>query len=229
MNLLDNGLVALLSQGDQDLVQRRCQPVHLKAGDVLCSPANPNQDVHFLTGACVAMFVRDGADGGLALGLAGYEGAVGLQCALGLGVGNFTLLVQTSGAAWRADGTSLQTLVARRPAVLMAFARHIWTVAQEVALHATCSQAQDIKGRLARWICMSGRRSRQAELNLTHEHLARMLGVRRTSVTLAAVELKEEGLLDYQRGRIQIRDWQGLEAVAFPPVAAQAPPAGATV
>jgi hypothetical protein len=37
-----------------------------------------------------------------------------------------------------------------------------------------------------------------------------MLGVRRVSITLAAVELKEQGLLDYKRGCIDILDMSRL-------------------
>lgn len=50
-----------------------------------------------------------------------------------------------------------------------------------------------------------------------HAHLADMLGVRRAGVTLAAVELKEMGLVDYQRGRVHILDSEGLSAVAKRP------------
>jgi hypothetical protein len=38
--------------------------------------------------------------------------------------------------------------------------------------------------------------------------------VRRAGVTTAALELKQQGLLDYQRGRLRIVDRAGLEAVS---------------
>ena len=51
-------------------------------------------------------------------------------------------------------------------------------------------------------------------MRLTHEHLAAMLGVRRVSVTLAAAELRAARLVAYQRGRLRVLDWAGLEATA---------------
>ena len=48
----------------------------------------------------------------------------------------------------------------------------------------------------------------------TQEFLARMLGVRRVGVTVAAGTLQDRGLIAYSRGRIVIRDPQKLAAAA---------------
>jgi CRP-like cAMP-binding protein len=213
LNLLHNGLVAQLPPADQGLLLRRCEPVDLTAGEVLAVPERADGHVHFLTGACVALLVRHGGNG-LAVGLAGREGAVGLQYALGLGAGNLTLLVQSGGSAFRADGDALLRLANRRMGMLRVFASYLWGFSQEVATLAAAAQMQDIRARLARWILLSQARSHQSEMQLTHIHLAEMLGVRRAGVTLAARELKTMGLVDYQRGRIQVLDTAGLEAVA---------------
>ena len=218
MTFSHNGLVAQLSQADQASLVKRCQPSTLRGGQVLSTPVSEHRNVYFLTDATVVSVVRDGNNAGLAVGLTGNEGAVGLQCALGLGAGTFTLLVQTPGTAWCADGDALQRLLGRRPAMLLAFSRYMWSVSQEVAALAACSQIQDIKARLAGWILMSDVRNGHRPLNLTHAHVADMLGVRRASVTLAAGELKDQGLVAYQRGNIRILDRVGLEAVSCWPV-----------
>ena len=49
---------------------------------------------------------------------------------------------------------------------------------------------------------------------MTQELIAHMLGGRRESVTVAAGNLQDLGLIDYCRGRITILDRQGLEAAA---------------
>ena len=51
---------------------------------------------------------------------------------------------------------------------------------------------------------------------LTQQCLAQMLGVRRTTVGIALGLLKRAGLIAYMRGRFQIRDRAGLEAVVCP-------------
>jgi hypothetical protein len=213
----ENGLVAQLAASDQALLRRRCKPVELAVGELPEATDDNRRLVYFLTGATVALFVRQpeaagSNDTGLALSLAGYEGAVGVQYAVGLDTGIFTPWVQTAGMAWCVDGDELQRLVARRAPMMLLFSRYIWGVSQDVAALAACAQLNDIKSRLAGWILMSDLRSRGAELVMTHSHLAQMLGVRRAGVTTAALELKQMGLLDYQRGRVRIIDRAGLEA-----------------
>jgi Mn-dependent DtxR family transcriptional regulator len=51
-------------------------------------------------------------------------------------------------------------------------------------------------------------------LHLTQEFLAQMLGVQRSTVTVAAGELQRNGMIGYSRGRIHILDRAGLAAKA---------------
>ncbi|MFP8778566.1 Crp/Fnr family transcriptional regulator [Hydrogenophaga sp. RWCD_12] len=222
MNPPSNGLLAQLPPADLALLLRCCTPVTLRAGQVLCSPDGPSDRVHFPTSASVALVARPGAHAGLAVGLAGCEGAVGLQQAFGLGSGTLTQLVQSPGTALQFTGGELQRLVNRHAGMLKVFSRYIWLFSQEVAMLAASAQVQDIKARLAGWILLSAQRAPQTPLVLTHAHLADMLGVRRAGVTLAAMALKEQGLLDYRRGRIRILDQAGLaaEACHMPGIAA---------
>src|SRR5687768_16069480 len=57
-------------------------------------------------------------------------------------------------------------------------------------------------------------RSERDEFIITHEFLSRMLGTRRSSVTLAAGTLQRARLIDYRRWRMHIADRPGLESVA---------------
>ncbi len=49
------------------------------------------------------------------------------------------------------------------------------------------------------------------ELRMTQDLIANMLGVRRESVTEAAIELQTAGLIRYSRGHIMVLDRPGLE------------------
>ena len=79
---------------------------------------------------------------------------------------------------------------------------------------AVCNRIHEIQQRLARWLLISHDRVDDNELKLTHEFLATMLGAPRSTVTLAAGLLQEAGYIEYTRGRISIKDRQGLERSA---------------
>jgi hypothetical protein len=50
------------------------------------------------------------------------------------------------------------------------------------------------------------------QVDLTQEHLAAMLGVRRTSVTLIAATWQEIGLISCRRGHLHIQNAERLKA-----------------
>jgi DNA-binding GntR family transcriptional regulator len=52
------------------------------------------------------------------------------------------------------------------------------------------------------------------QLQLTHEFLAFMLGVRRAGVTMALRALQDAGLIEGERGKVTIVDRPGLEAAS---------------
>jgi CRP-like cAMP-binding protein len=49
------------------------------------------------------------------------------------------------------------------------------------------------------------------QINLTQEFIAEMLGTRRATVNVGAINLQSAGLIQYNRGRIRIIDRAGLE------------------
>jgi CRP-like cAMP-binding protein len=214
VTLLTNGLVFQLAKEDQDRLQRICQPVGLIAGQTLCPPGQPESTaVYFLTGACVALLVESPPHNSLAVGLVGAEGVIGLGSVLGGGPENWLCRVQTSGSAWVTHRNDLTLLLQQRPGMLWVISQYLWQLAGHVATLSASVQFDDITTRLARWLVLSADRAQSAHLQLTHEHLAQMLGVRRVSITLAAGELKDRGLIRYQRGLLDILDMPGLRQV----------------
>jgi CRP-like cAMP-binding protein len=81
--------------------------------------------------------------------------------------------------------------------------------------HTAVSNAQSrLDVRLARWLLMAHDRIGEDTLSLAHELLSVMLGVRRPGVTEALHALREQDLISHARGRITVRDREGLERAA---------------
>jgi CRP-like cAMP-binding protein len=81
----------------------------------------------------------------------------------------------------------------------------------QVAQSAACSHHHNIAQRCCRWLLMTHDRVHSDRFLPTQEFVAMMLGVRRTSVTEVAGELKHQKIIDYSRGLVTILNRSGLE------------------
>lgn len=86
-------------------------------------------------------------------------------------------------------------------------AAFLFQISQSVA----CNGTHVLEERCCRWLLMTHDRVDGDEIELTHEFLAAMLGVRRSSVTETLQALKAKGLIDYGRGKITILDRAAME------------------
>lgn len=178
------------------------------------SPDDEDALVYFLTGATVALLVEGEQQATVAVGLLGAEGVVGVSAVLNATPEHLKFEVQTAGRAWCAPSSALRCLIEVSPQILWFISKYLWQLVEHIAQVSAEIQTHDIRRRLASWLLLSAHKAQTQTLHLTHEHLARMLGVRRVSITLAAGELRDAGLLTYSRGRLHIVDKEALKAMA---------------
>jgi len=213
VSLTHNELIKQLPLEVQTLLLATCEPVILKAGQLL-GRFDTQARVYFLIGATVALVVEEPGHKSLATGLLGAGDAAGLghvvQDVQPATPTTLKMRVQTGGLAWAIPAGVLRELALKHPILLFLISRQLWQLVTHVASVAACIQNLDVSARLAAWLVLSAQKAGKTELHLTHEHLARMLGVRRVSITLSAGELRDQGLLSYSRGRLRILDLPGL-------------------
>lgn len=192
--------------------------MQLNAGDVLISASiKKSSSTFFITQGSIALFVSANGlneNSGVAVGLAGVEGAVGLQIAMGLGNSNLNAIVQTNGFAYEVDSAVLALLITRRPKWKNIFSEYLWTVYQDIATLAAIAISQDVSRRLANWLILSAMKDKAEILRITQDHVAKMLGVRRASISKSAQNFKDKGLIVYSRGYLKILDLNGLRKIA---------------
>lgn len=85
---------------------------------------------------------------------------------------------------------------------------------RQISLRAVCNMYHSVEERLCTWLLLVRDLGGQSRLRLTHEQIARALGVYRPSVTSIALEMRKRKLIDYSRGGISITDRAGLEGAA---------------
>ena len=142
--------------------------------------------------------------------MVGSEGMVGVSVALGVSASFVQARVQGSGTALRMEAAAFRRELGRNAPLQAGVSRYVHLLMGQLSQTAACNAFHPIEARCARWLLMTCDKTQSSELELTHEFLARMLGVRRVGVTVAAGNLQRLGLIAYSRGKIRILDPERL-------------------
>ena len=148
----------------------------------------------------------------------GREGVVGLVAALGGGRSAARAVVQVPGNVSRLPLGALREAFEASPS----FRQHSFSAcATPMRCWRRCCRAprappctRSRRGLRRLLLQLQDRAGGAAELPLTQDFLAEMLGVHRTSVTTAALPLQRAGLIAYRRGRVTVLDRARLEEAA---------------
>ncbi|EHJ92691.1 Crp/Fnr family transcriptional regulator [Vreelandella boliviensis] len=205
-----NRLLTELPTVERDGFMAVCENVELSFGEVLFQPTETITHAYFPIDSFISLIVVLDSDNRLEVAMAGREGMLGSSLVLGIEETPLLALVQGAGSALRITAENFQQLLLCSPVLHQRLKRYIYVVMKQLATSAACNHFHRIEGRLARWLLMTQDRAGSDQLNLTHEFLAMMLGVRRAGITLAAIALQARGLIRYQRGTITVLDRLGL-------------------
>lgn len=144
----------------------------------------------------------------------GCEGGYGLLQALGAPVTYERTICQVGGRSWRAPLDAMRQAARQSSGVREAIVRHAQASLLQAAQSTACNTLHRAEQRLCRWLLLTQDRLASDVLPLTQEHLAVMLGVQRTTVTAAASQLQERGMIAYSRGKIRVLDRQAMKRSA---------------
>ena len=206
-NLLLDGL----SESDQRRLASHGELVELERGMWLSETDTPLSHVHFPTCGVYSILGTTHA-GQVEIGTVGNEGLVGISTFLDDGVGLSEALVQIDGRALRLEKHDFQSLVADMPGLQTVLHRYTQAFLSLAVQSGACNAMHTAEQRCARWLLMMHDRVRSDRFPLSQETLARMLGVRRPTVTLAAAGLKADGAVHFKRGWVTIASRRILRA-----------------
>lgn len=185
--------------------------VQLERGALVYGLGDRMRYVYFPV-SCVLSGLANLTDGSsLEVNIVGREGAAGIIGAVGSGDAATRVVALVSGKAVRVPARWLRGEFGRSERVRTVLMRHVENLYYQVQQAAVCVTRHSVDARLARWLLAIQDRSSCANMRFTHEFVAGLLGVNRTSVTLAAAELQRGGLITHRRGVLSIIDRAGLE------------------
>ncbi|MDL5031255.1 Crp/Fnr family transcriptional regulator [Pelomonas sp. APW6] len=188
--------------------------VQLRIGQDVALQNQRCRCIHFPLQGWICLVTRLEPHAPLQLGMVGAEGAIGAHLLLGQERCLVGAVVQEGGEAWRLPAHALRRALAETPGLQRLLGRYLMVQMRTTITMAACLHFHTLRARLARCLLMVLDRAGGRDFAATHELLARLLGVRRVGVTVAAGSLQDAGLIQYQRGRVDVLDRRGLQAAS---------------
>lgn len=211
---VENLILALLPAGERERLLSLTERVTLPRGEVVIESESHIPHVYFPAGALISLVSLTAEGKSVEAGVIGREGMAGLPVVLGGGTTPMRSVVQIEGAAYRLRADAARREFNGGGALQAALHRYVHALLVAFSQSAACNRLHPLEGRLCRWLLVASDGVSSDTLPLTHEYLSTMLGTRRAGVTEACLLLREEGLIDYGRGRIRLTNRKGLEEVA---------------
>lgn len=188
------------------------EPVQFPIGHEIAAPGRNGEYFYFPTSGVLSSVVqfKEGAIAG-ALSI-GNEGMVGLPIWLGIATGLESVLQQLPGQIMRVPARVFCERIVGHRRTERLVKRFIAYSLRFTTQGVACNACHSVGQRMSRWLLNMADRADSMRFKITQSLLAHMLGVRRQSVTEAALHLQRSGIVRYKRGEMSILDRKGLLA-----------------
>ncbi|MGX1166125.1 CRP-like cAMP-binding protein [Bradyrhizobium sp. USDA 372] len=210
----ENRLLAALPQADLNLLEPHVQKIAFESDAVLVRTGDELKQVYFPLSGVLAFLVEMSDGHIVASTLMGSEGAVGALSILSPSHSPVTATAYVAGAALQIPVPRLQQAYEQSGAIKRVLRLHLRTQLLQLQNVAACNAVHPVECRMARWLLEIHDRVANGEIRLTQEALAKLLGVRRTTVSLTMRKLRAIGcIISERRGALEVHRAQ-LENVA---------------
>jgi len=217
-----NDLLAALPADDLAKLAADLERVPMRLGDMLYEPGVLLRHAYFPATAVVSLHYVTASGASAETTGVGHEGVVGIPLFMGGQTTASSAVVHTGGMGWRLDRHLLVQEFARGGALQRALLRYTQALMTQISQTAACYRHHNVEQQLSGWLMATADRmvagspsgAPPAELVMTQELLASLLGVRRESITQAAGRLQGLGLIRYRRGHISVINAAGLRTQA---------------
>jgi CRP-like cAMP-binding protein len=206
----------LLNQIEPELLIRiipRFTVVELHRSDVLAETHQRIERVYFPHSGIISCVVELVGGDAIQTGMIGNDGEFGAGQALDDRVSLNRVIVQVAGVASVISSDRIVKVADEFPAFRRLLIKYEEFFLSQVQQTAACNAVHNVQARICKWL-LRMHELVDADLPLTQEFMAQMMGVRRTSVTQVAGELQKAGMISYSRGRVRIVDLEQIRQCA---------------
>lgn len=206
-----NQLLAALPDADWRRWQAHLDLVDMPAGQVLCEAGDMPRHAWFPTTAAVSLMNLTQEGESAEIALVGNEGVVGISLFMNCKAVTGRAVVQSAGKGYRLRARSVIEECdpqGRMQGLVLGYAHDLIML---VAQMAVCNRYHSLEQQFCRRLLAGLDHLPSNHLEMTHQLVASLLGVRREGVTAAALKLQRDGLIRYTRGHITVLDRHRLE------------------
>jgi CRP-like cAMP-binding protein len=188
--------------------------VKLEVADVVCESNASIDSICFPTSSVVSL-IYTADDGSTAeTGVVGSDGMIGLPFLLGGMTAPSRAVTLIGGEAIFVKASTVGDEFSRGGPLQRVLLRYLHAFITQVSLTAVCNRLHTMEKRLCRLLLLCQDLTHSDELTMTQDFIAQVLGGRRETVTVAAGELQDAGLIRYSRGHIRILDLHRMRRTA---------------
>ncbi|HZD27118.1 MAG TPA: Crp/Fnr family transcriptional regulator [Xanthobacteraceae bacterium] len=209
-----NRFLATLPPHDFSLLAPHLRMLALERGVMLHDVGEEIEHVYFPHSGMVSLVAVMQSGATVETATVGRAGVIGASAALGARTAMARAIVQLPGTAAWLSASQLHAAAVQSQAIRDLIVRYHDLLLSQVQQSVACNALHTLDARLCRWLLQTHDCTEGNVIPLTQEFLGQMLGVRRTTVTIAARLLQGAGLIRYRRGHIQILDRAALEDMA---------------
>lgn len=174
-------------------------------------PGKPIRHLYFVEEGMASMTTtfEDGSQ--VEVGMFGYESVIGVSALMGTKLSLNRVYTQVAGWGYASSIRDAEREFRRGDCFQNLAHRYVQAQLVQTMQSAGCNAKHHLEQRLARWLLITADRVRRTSFDMSQGFLADMIGSTRSTVSRTAATLKDEGLIDYTRGVIQILDVPGLQ------------------
>jgi biotin operon repressor len=208
-----NNLLRRLNDADFALIAPHLANTEGRPNDLLYSPGDNVETVHFPCGPSLVSYLVPNEDGrDVETILIGREGAVGGIVSQGFLPAYTRIMVKFGGPLMRLPVTRLDAAKSKSATLNNIFARYADCMLAQTFQSTACNAIHSIEQRTAKWILSAMERTGDSTVPLTQDKLAAMLGVGRTYTSKVINGFKREGILETRRGTLFVNNTDALKA-----------------
>lgn len=206
-----NNILAALHKPDYERILPDLELVEMPLGWTISEAGDHVKFVHFPISGIVSLIydLEDGSSSEIAI--VGNEGMIGISIYMGGESMPSSTEVQCGGYAYRLCRKALKREFALGGQLQRIALLYTQALIAQTSQTAVCNQHHSIDQQLCRWLLMSIDRMHENNVVITQKLIAKLLGVRRESITDAAGRLQKDELITYTRGRVTVVNRAKLE------------------